>query len=79
MTRETMLEHLRALGKRGEPIEINLRVRAMVIGTEGARPQRYGGNGSVRLAFEARDYEYDSLAKTRWVWVDLDEIIEVQP
>lgn len=66
---------LRAIGKSEEYVELNLRVRARVLRISD------GHGPCVQLMLERRNYakagEDDS--DPRVVWVDDDEIIEIQP
>lgn len=63
---------LRDLSRSGEEVEFNLRVRARVILVSAAHGL------CARLHLEMRDY-MEGATNPRMVWVEADEIIEVQP
>lgn len=74
-----LLKHLRELAVSGEQVEFNLRVRAQVVDVSDAHGfcvclvlERRDYGTKANVASDAREIDF------RTVWVDDDEIIEVQ-
>ena len=67
------LERLKQLLENGEEVELNLTVRARVIDVHNAH------GPCVRLHLETRARGYDPTHPSRFLWVDVDEIVEAQP
>lgn len=77
----TIAEALRALEQSGQEVEFNIRVRARIIQVSDSH------GACARLQIEQRDYRDVSgigaprgaVTDPRCVWLDEDEIIEIQP